>query len=128
MRRLPLRTLAAAIPQRQLDDRWLYYAGLRFNEAGRYTEALPVLQQAARLDPDSPRIRNEWTRAQLAEGHFAEAFSQLKQFVGTHPRSATAHLLLGRFYLSLNTETRALEELEQLLEKRIKEVAEPAHA
>lgn len=111
--RLTLTMLVTALPQHQLDDRWLYFTGLRLNEASRHAEAIPVLQQATRLDPNSTRIRVAWTEAQLAEGRLGEAFSQLKQFVGTHPLQAMAHLLLGRFYLSLKTESHSLEELEQ---------------
>ena len=113
VRRLPVKALVEAAAQHEVDDRWLYYTGLRLNEASRYAEALPLLQQAARLSPESARIRSEWTRAQLAQGRFGEDFAQLKQFGDAQPQSPTAHLLLGRFFLSLNNRKRAQEELGQ---------------
>ncbi|MDX1931249.1 MAG: tetratricopeptide repeat protein, partial [Capsulimonadales bacterium] len=92
------------------DPRLLYFLGRRLNEQGRFVEAESNLRRAVGLDPESARLRDEWTRAQLGSGRTSDAFNQLRQFVGTHPRSALAHLALGKFYFAQNSMQRAREE------------------
>ena len=97
---------------RRLDDpRLLYYIGLRLNQQGRYTEADPYLRNAVALDPDSPRLRDAWMQALLGSGLTTAAFGETREFAGTHPSSAPAHLILGKFYVSQNSLIRASEEL-----------------
>lgn len=110
--RLPLPTLLRRAEADPYDARALYYAGLRLNEAGRFPEANPLLVRATQLAPDAARCRRELARAQVAQGRMAEAYNQLRQYVGTHPRSAEAHLMLGQFYLMTAAGKRALSELE----------------
>src|SRR5262245_32680415 len=95
------------------DPRLLYHVGLRLNQQGRFAEAESNLRRAVGLDPESPRLRDEWTRALLGTGHVTEAFTQLRQFVGTHPDSASAHLILGKFYFAQQSMQRAREEFER---------------
>jgi len=94
------------------DARWFYWLGVRLNERQQYTLADPALRHACELDPDNPRLRDEWTRALLGSGLTTAAFDQLKQFVGTHPDLAAAHLVLGKFYVTQNSMIRASEELQ----------------
>jgi len=82
------------------DPVFLYYFGRRLNEQHLSIKALPVLEHAAGLDPDSARIRDEWTKAQLACGEVSLAYGQLHQFAAAHPRSAEAQLLLGKYYIT----------------------------
>lgn len=96
--RMGLRDLARGQEAHADDPIFLYYFGKRLNEAGQYATALPVLARAAGIDPDAARVRDEWARALLASGHVSEAFGELRQYEGTHPRSAQAHLLVGKFY------------------------------
>lgn len=91
----------------------LYYLGRRLNQQQRFAEAVPILEQAVLLDPETPRLRDEWARALLGDGRTTVAFGQLRQFAGTNPRSAPAHLILGKFYLTQRSLERAEEELER---------------
>src|SRR5262249_54076224 len=93
--RMPLERLAAAARQQPGNAIILYYYGKALNEKGRIAEALVPLEHAAGLDPDDPRVRDEWSMAQLAGGYITGAFGQLTQFVRTHPDSAGGHMLLG---------------------------------
>jgi tetratricopeptide (TPR) repeat protein len=95
------------------NPRLLYYLGRRLNEQQRFAQADPILRQAVGLDPDSPRLRDEWARALLGSGLTTAAFGQLREFAGTHPDSADAHLLVGKFYFTQNSMKRASEELER---------------
>lgn len=95
------------------DPRLLYHIGFRLNQMERFGEAESNLRQGVGLDPDDPRLRDEWTRSLLGTGRVTEAFNQLQQFVGTHPNSAQAHLILGKFYFTQKSMVRAREEFEQ---------------
>jgi tetratricopeptide (TPR) repeat protein len=96
----------------RLDDpRLLYYTGLRLNQIGRYSEADPLLRNAVGLDPESPRLRDEWANALVRTGLITAAFGELRQYAGTHPNSPQAHLLLGKFYMTQSSYLRATEEL-----------------
>ena len=95
------------------NPRLLYYLGRRLNEQQRYAQADPILRRAVGLDPHAPRLRDEWARALLGSGLTTAAFGQLREFAGTHPDSALAHLLLGKFYFTQNSMKRASEELER---------------
>ena len=96
----------------RLDDpRLLYYIGLRLNGQQRYAEADPYLRNAVSLDPDAPRLRDAWMQALLGSGLTTAAFGETREFAGTHPGSAPAHLILGKFYVAQNSMVRAVEEL-----------------
>jgi tetratricopeptide (TPR) repeat protein len=111
--RMPLEQLAEEARRQPGNSIVLYCYGRALDEKGRFTEALVPLEHAAGLDPDDPRVRGEWSAAQLAGGYITGAFGQLTQFVHTHPRSAVGHMMLGRFYVAQNSYVRAVEELEQ---------------
>src|SRR5262249_5585727 len=91
----------------------LYYIGLRLNQSQRFSEADPYLRQAVGLDPSSPRLRDEWARALLGSGLTTAAFGELKEFVGSNPDSGSAHLLLGKFYITQKSMQRAIEEMDR---------------
>lgn len=94
------------------DPARLYHIGRRLNDQERFGAADPLLRQAVGLDPDSARLRDEWARALLGSGLTTAAFGQLRQFAGTHPKSADAHFILARFYFTQQSMERAREELE----------------
>ncbi len=115
-RQWALKTLAALIGDRTRhadNPTFLYYLGKRFNEAHRFDEAAPVLEHAVGLDPDTSELREEWARALLGSGRVSIAFVELRQFVGTHPRSGKGHIALGKFYLAQHTLESAITELQQ---------------
>ena len=96
----------------RLDDpRLLYYVGLRLNQQGRCAEADPYLRNAVGLDPDAPRLRDAWMQALLGSGLTTAAFGETREFVGTHPDSAQAHLIFGKFYVTQDSLVRATQEL-----------------
>jgi Flp pilus assembly protein TadD len=97
------------------DPRLLYYLGLRLNQRERFQEADPVLRRGVGLDPNDPRLRDEWARALLGSGLTTAAFGELREFAGTHPEMAEAHLLLGKFYVTERSMRRASEELGQTI-------------
>jgi tetratricopeptide (TPR) repeat protein len=104
----PLAVLQQEADAHRNDPAFLYLLGRRLNESKRFDEAAPMLERAAGLDPDGAPQREEWARALLGVGHVSDAFIELRQYVGTHPRSGPGHLALGKFY----TLQRALERAE----------------
>lgn len=103
---------------RMENPRLLYHIGRRLNAAQRFAEADPYLRQAVGLDPDDPRAREEWTRALLGSGLVKAAFGNLREFAGTRPNDADAHILLGKFYITQRSMARAVEELERAIQIR----------
>jgi tetratricopeptide (TPR) repeat protein len=114
--RLSLLALEKERGGRMDDPVLLYYLGLRLNQQGRYREADPLLRQAVGLDPESPRCRDAWAQALLGSGLTTAAFGELREFAGIYPASAPAHLILGKFYVTQRSMTRAREELHRSLE------------
>jgi tetratricopeptide (TPR) repeat protein len=106
----PLAALQRESGAHKDDPLFLYYLGLRLNEAQRYNDAVPVLERAAGLDPDGAKQREEWAQALLGVGQVTSAFIELRQFVGTHPHSGPGHLALGKFYMTQRSLVRAEEE------------------
>ncbi len=96
----------------RLDDpRLLFHIGVRLNEQAKFIEADPFLRNAVGLDPEDPRLRDAWAESLLHSGRITAAFGELSQYAGTHPSSASAHWMLGKFYASQESMTRACEEL-----------------
>lgn len=110
-----LETLLKEQAGHQNDPIFLYYIGRRLNERQRYAEAAPFLECAVGLDPESARQRDEWARALLGSGEISSAFGQLKQFAGTHPASADAHLLMAKYYLTQDAAGPARDELQRVV-------------
>jgi tetratricopeptide (TPR) repeat protein len=111
--RISLSQLRQESRSQQDDYQILYYLGRSLNARQQFAEAVPVLNHAAELQPDSARIRSEWARALLGSGNVSTAYRELAQFAGTHPASAEAHFLLGKFYATQHAMARAREELEK---------------
>jgi tetratricopeptide (TPR) repeat protein len=95
--------------------RLLYYIGMKLNGAHRFAAADGYLRQAVGLDPESPRLRDEWARALLGSGQTTAAFGELRQYAGVYPNLAQAHYLLGKFYYTERSMSRASEELERAI-------------
>lgn len=115
-RHMSLPQLIRIFPTHRLDPDFLYYLGLRLEQQGNYAQADPVLRHAVSLDPDNPLYRDAWARALLGSGLVTAAFGELRQFVGTHPHLAQAHLLMGKFYVSQRAMDRASDELNQAIQ------------
>lgn len=112
-RSLPLAGLIDQQKEGATDPVFLYYLGRRLNEQGRFSEAAPVLQQAAGYEPNSSRVREAWTQSLLGSGQLSQAFGQLKQFVGANPNLAEAHYLLGSYHLTQQSWPLAQQSLEK---------------
>jgi Tfp pilus assembly protein PilF len=85
-------------PELLREDPRVDYGAFLFRE-GRLGEALPVLREAVRAMPRSPRANTELGRVMLHLGNPEAAAASLEQAVDLDPRSSTARLLLGRAYL-----------------------------
>lgn len=115
--RMSLEDLSRAQESHVNDSIFLYYFGKRLNERQDFGQAATVLERAAGFDPDSARIRDEWARAQLGSGQVTVAFGQLRQYLGKHPRSGEAQLLLGKFYATQQNYDAARTALESAVKK-----------
>jgi VWFA-related protein len=73
-------------------------------------EAVKLLQQALRLDPDLPTLRYRLGLAYHAIGDEADAAGELREAVNSTPDSAAAHNYLGIVLFQMGDAKAALEE------------------
>ena len=73
-------------------------------------EAVRLLEQALRLDPELPTLRYQLGLAYHAIGDEADAAAELREAVGRDPDSAPAHNYLGIALFQTGDEKAALEE------------------
>jgi tetratricopeptide (TPR) repeat protein len=99
-----------AIKTDHLDADGQFRAGLALKEAGRYTQALPLLEYAADLD-----AQNATYRAELAHCRFLDApevqgrraLEALAEAIRLDPRCAVAHLYSGAIHLAAGDVVKA---------------------
>lgn len=67
--------------------------------SGRIQEAIPVYEEAMRLDPENAGIRLDFARALQSNDLNADAEAQFLRVLEQEPQNHTAHYYLGRLYL-----------------------------
>jgi Flp pilus assembly protein TadD len=72
------------------------YLGQYFNRAGKPTEAIPYLSEAARIDPSDPDIRNNLGVSAFLLGRWDEAARNFSEALRLAPRSAISLNNLAR--------------------------------
>jgi tetratricopeptide (TPR) repeat protein len=110
---MSLAALERDLPRHTDETLYLYALGTRLNRAGRYVDADPLLRRAVGIDPHNPRYRDAWAQSLLGSGLATAAYGQLREFAGTQPDMAEAHLILGKFYFTQRSMARAAEEFER---------------
>jgi tetratricopeptide (TPR) repeat protein len=74
-------------------------------------QAVPLLQRAVELDPDSAKAHMELGRALMVLSRLPEAVGELERSVRLKSDDASSHYLLGRVYLRLNKSELGKKEL-----------------
>lgn len=72
--------------------------GISLTDQNQPNEALPWLQEAARLAPQNPKAHEELARALEADHRLPEARRQLQAAVALAPDASELHFKLGRIY------------------------------
>jgi tetratricopeptide (TPR) repeat protein len=75
------------------------------------TEAIPWLQQAAKLPPPSAELHELLGQAYYKTGRQAEAAAELESAIRLQPENARLHLMLGRAYRAMGAKEKADAEL-----------------
>jgi tetratricopeptide (TPR) repeat protein len=70
--------------------------GIIYLDQNHLDKALPLLQQAYAIDPNSKRILKQLARANYRLGHYADAESELRAALRKTPKDGSLHFLLGR--------------------------------
>lgn len=70
--------------------------GIIYLDQNHLTRALPLLKQAAAVDPRSQRILTQLARANYRLGNFADAEAELRTALKKAPKDAALHFQLGR--------------------------------
>ncbi len=93
--------------------RWLYYQAVAEAEVGHRTEALSTLREALRLEATSPPARLRLAGLLFDSGDLDQSGRIFGELVRQDPRSAEAHLGLGRVLAARNDPGAAVEHLRQ---------------
>lgn len=86
--------------------------GLFLVRQGRGAEAIPVLEEAVKVDGRSAGAQTDLGRALLEAGRTAEAVPHLEKAVEFAPESAQAHLLLAKAYVKMGRSAEAQSHFE----------------
>lgn len=93
----------------------LYRLGVALRQAGQFEEAIPALQNAARLDPGSARALVNLGRAFNDAGRHEEALTAAEEAARLDPQSAGAWNVRGRALLNLGRRDEAIGAFESAL-------------
>ena len=95
------------------DPVFLYHLCRKLNAQGQFAAAQPFAERAVGLDPDDAPTRDEWTKAMMGTGQATQAYAQLKQYLASHPKSADAHFLVARYFVTQDKIIQAQKLLEE---------------
>jgi tetratricopeptide (TPR) repeat protein len=94
----------------------LYNLGKDFADAGRTKEAVPLLKEAMRLDPDFYPVYYELGKAQVGEGDAASAIRNFSEAVRRKPDYAEAYYGRATTYMKTGDTEAAESDLRKTLE------------
>jgi adenylate cyclase len=93
----------------------LYFCALSLNFAGRYEDAITLLQKVIRLDPlGSSHYYNQLGNAFLFAGRFEEAVPTYKKLIELAPNNIYGHSNLAATYIMLGREEEARAEIAEV--------------
>jgi adenylate cyclase len=93
----------------------LYCCALSLNFAGRYEEAITLLQKVIRLDPlGSPHYYNQLGNAFLFAGRFEEAVPTYKKLIELAPNNIYGHSNLAATYIMMGRDEEARAEIAEV--------------
>jgi len=75
-------------------------------------KAVPLLETAAKLAPDNPKVHEELGRAYTAQNQLLKAQAQLEQAIALAPNSSSLHFKLGQIYRKQGLSNRAQQEFD----------------
>jgi len=93
-----------------------YFQGLALDRAARPGEAVPVLQEAIRLNPDSAEAHLALGKSELAIGRVVEATAELQESLRLSPGNLQAQRLLSQAYRRAGDAQTATRYAEQTTE------------
>jgi adenylate cyclase len=93
----------------------LYCCALSLNFAGRYEEAITLLQKVIRLDPlGNPHYYNQLGNAFLFAGRFEEAVPTYKKLIELAPNNIYGHSNLAATYIMMGRDEEARAEIAEV--------------
>ncbi len=92
------------------DQRLEFMAGDWLNGQQRYEQAITVLEQARKLDPDYPAALNDLAYAYAYSGNFPKAFAAMDRYVALEPDEPNAHDSYGEILRMAGKLEAALEQ------------------
>lgn len=114
----PVATQRAIVAQNPDDiDAKMSLASMMAN-SGRMNEAIPLFEEAIRLEPDEPKYRLDFAMALQTNGMSADAEVQFLQVLELDPDNHAAHYYLARLYLDSKPtrQDEAISHFERVIE------------
>lgn len=109
-----LRTAARWADERNVPDSWPYLdLGNLLLDQSRAKEAMPFLEKAAALAPNSAQCHEKFGHALRSTGDLGRAIRELEIAIKLDPKDAKAHLELGRAYRESGQAEKSRAEFEQ---------------
>jgi tetratricopeptide (TPR) repeat protein len=109
-----LRTAARWADERNIPDSWPYLdLGNLLLDQSRAKEAMPFLEKAAELAPNSAQCHEKFGHALRSTGDPNRAIRELETAIKLDPKDAKAHLELGRAYRDAGQEDKSRAEFEK---------------
>ena len=110
-----LRKFDAAVRADPADAQAVFFRGAALNRLSRHAEALPRLQEAARLGSNHPDLPFELGWALLGLGHWHAAILHLERYEQSRPGRGQTSEFLGRAFLALGDVDRAEAKLKEAI-------------
>jgi tetratricopeptide (TPR) repeat protein len=86
-----------------------YFRGLSLDRAGKRGEAIPVFQEAIRLNPTSAEAHLELGKTELTVGRVSDAIAELEEALHLSPGNVQARRLLSQAYRRAGDAKRAAQ-------------------
>jgi tetratricopeptide (TPR) repeat protein len=97
------------------DAQLQHWLGLVYFKTGKNAEALTWLKGSERLSPTEPDVPFDTALVLLSDVNYPDAANELEKSIKLDPKSALAHVLLGRAYQNTNRTVQAVQQFQTAL-------------
>ena len=105
----------AAVTKWPKDAQIQHWLGLAYFKKGQDSEALTWLKGSERLSPTEPDVPFDTALVLLSDANYTDAANELEKSIKLDPKSALAHVLLGRAYQNTNRTMQAVQQFQTAL-------------
>ena len=111
------KVLSAAIAAGEGDARMHVQLADMYRLSGKYQAAIPVYEQASKLDPKNGELLGSLAFCQMKTGAFGQAAVTYEQAIAMNPNASKEYKQLGDLYMQQNKASSALTAYKKYLDK-----------